>query len=303
MSYATFKASVLGKHIGDNECVSLIVNNPSAYSEQLFPGVVWTSIFNPVSGARQLLDAVNTKYYQKVTNDHANAAQLPPQGAVMVFDATPHAGYTNTFNNPYGHTGVCDSATSSGYYLLQQNAPASGQAVNVTFYPWSYRPCLGWLIPIDQTPPAPSMISRTQLDQLYTDLLGRLPDPGAYSHYVGNYNYDFVASDLKNSNEYLAKQAAKTAPKETPSEPTPQPTPEPTPAPVTSNPKGDTPPETPAVPPADSQPTSNPPAAEKPAAPKTPPKVIVPEPHTYFTLGQLTVAIIKRLWGIFFGAK
>lgn len=91
--------------------------------------------------------------------------------------------------------------------------------------------------------------------------------------------------------------------KETPSEPTPQPTPEPTPAPVTSNPKGDTPPETPAVPPADSQPTSNPPAAEKPAAPKTPPKVIVPEPHTYFTLWQLTVAIIKRLWGIFFGAK
>lgn len=57
--------------------------------------------------------------------------------------------------------------------------------------------------------------------------------------------------------------------------PTPEPTPEPAPAPAV------TPPPTP-----------------EPGTSLNPPKVVVPEPHTYFTLRQLCVAILKRLFGV-----
>lgn len=160
MTYQQWKATVLGKVIADGECVSLIVNNPESYSAALFPGVTWETIFAPVAGAKQLLGDANGRYFTAITNDHNDPNQLPQQGDVMVFGATPAAGYTNTFDNPYGHTGVCDSASPAGYALLQQNAPASGAAVNVTEYPWHFRPCLGWLRPnvaLNATPaPAPA---------------------------------------------------------------------------------------------------------------------------------------------------
>lgn len=152
MDYQTFKNGVLGQVIGDGECVSLVVNNDRAYAENLFPGVTWTNMISPVEGARQLLGAANGQYFQAVQNDHNDPNQLPPVGAVLVFDATPQAGYTNGFNNPYGHTGLCDSADANGYTILQQNSPTSGAAVNLKWYPWNFRPCLGWLIPVVPTP-------------------------------------------------------------------------------------------------------------------------------------------------------
>ena len=156
--YDNFKNQVLGQVIGDGQCVSLVVNNSRAYAEYLFPSVSWTSIFAPVEGARQLLGDANSDYFEAIQNDHGDPNQLPQQGDVMVFDATPQAGYSNTYNNPYGHTGICESADSNGYTLLQQNSPYSGAAVNATCYAWSYRPCLGWLRPVlhvDPTSPAP----------------------------------------------------------------------------------------------------------------------------------------------------
>lgn len=153
MNYQDFKSRVVGRIIGDGQCVSLINDNSSAYVEYLFPGVNWTSVMAPVVSAKQLAGKSNS-YLQWVANDHNNPNQLPSQGDIMVFDATPQAGYTNSFNNPDGHTGVCESASSSGYTLLQQNAPRSGDPVNATFYPWKFRPCLGWYRPL--TPPAPA---------------------------------------------------------------------------------------------------------------------------------------------------
>lgn len=156
MGYLDFKSSVLGRVIGDGQCVSLVVNNSQAYVEHLWPGVSWTSIIKPVVGAKDLMTAFNPAYFEVVYNDHNNPNQLPPQGAVMVFDATPKAGYTNTYNNPYGHTGINDGANASGYNLLQENAPAFGQAANVTFYGWKVRPCIGWAIPRTSSNPAPA---------------------------------------------------------------------------------------------------------------------------------------------------
>jgi hypothetical protein len=154
--YETFKASVLGKVIGDGQCVSLVVNNPEAYTEHLWPNVNWETIFKPVPEARELFGDANSTYFEAIVNNHSDPNQLPQQGDVIVFDATPASGYTNTFNNPDGHCGICDSASSSGYALLQQNSPSSGSPVNVTEYAWKFRPCIGWLRPVGSPSPAPN---------------------------------------------------------------------------------------------------------------------------------------------------
>ncbi len=156
MSYLDFKNRVAGKKIGDGQCVSLVVNNSQAYAEYLFPGVSWPTIFPPVPAAKQLFNDANPAYFERIANDHNNPSQVPQQGDVMVFDATPQAGYTNTYQNPYGHTGICESADANGYVLLQQNSPTEGAPVNATHYPWKYRPCIGWLRPVIHAPaPAP----------------------------------------------------------------------------------------------------------------------------------------------------
>lgn len=157
MSYQDFKNRVLangGQRVGDGECVSLIVNNSDAYVEALWPGVSWPSIIPPVYGAKDMAGK-STMFLTWVANNHNDPNQLPKQGDIMVFGGTPAAGYTNTFNNPYGHTGICDSANSSGYALLQQNSPAYRNPANIKNFAWSFRPCLGWLTPVgNPTPPA-----------------------------------------------------------------------------------------------------------------------------------------------------
>lgn len=153
--YNSFKSSVLGKVIGDGQCVALVVNNSNAYVEHLFPGVNWTTIIPPVPSAR-LMAGKSNQYLTWVANDHNNPNQVPPQGAIMVFDATPQTGYMNTFNNPDGHTGVCDNADANQYTLLQQNSPSSGSPANVKSYPWKFRPCLGWYVPANSLAPAPT---------------------------------------------------------------------------------------------------------------------------------------------------
>lgn len=150
MTYAAYKKQVLGKKIGSGQCVALIRD----YWSSQFSVSAYT-VAKSVVGAKDLLKVANTKYLDVIKNDHSNVNQLPKQGDVMVFDATPKAGYSNRTDNPYGHTGICEKANSQGYWLLQQNAPRSGQSVNVTFYPWKFRPCTGWLRSKPQVVPAP----------------------------------------------------------------------------------------------------------------------------------------------------
>lgn len=154
MSYQTWKPTVLGTKVGNGECVALVVNNPRSYTAALFPGISWTSIMAPITGARELAGKSN-QHLTWIANDHNDPNQVPVQGDIMVFDKTPMAGYTNTFNNPFGHTGVCDSASASGYALFQQNAPYVGAPANVTSYPWRFRPCMGWYRPAGAPTPPP----------------------------------------------------------------------------------------------------------------------------------------------------
>jgi hypothetical protein len=116
----------------------------------------WPKVSIRISGytgdAKDIFRALSTKYWEKTVNDHNNPNQLPKPGDVMVFGATPAKGYTNRYKNPYGHAGICDGATPKGFWLIQQNAPHSGQAVNRTWYSWKYRPCIGWATPKVATP-------------------------------------------------------------------------------------------------------------------------------------------------------
>jgi hypothetical protein len=157
--YATFKASVLGKVIGDSQCVALVVNNPQAYVEALYPGVNWETIIPPVEDAKDL--TANAAYFETIINDHNNPNQLPAQGDIMVFGATPAPGYSNEFNNPEGHCGICDNAFPNGYELLQQNSPSSGSPVNVSLYGWKFRPCEKWFHPVSSPAPAPAPTGQT----------------------------------------------------------------------------------------------------------------------------------------------
>lgn len=161
--YQNWKPTVMGKQLNvdgfkadTGQCSQVDLS----YGEALFPGVPWYTLFPPTSSAKNFGAVHNDKYFEWIENDHSNPNQLPEQGDIMVFDATPQVGYTNQTNNPDGHTGVYDSANQPGYNLLQENAPSYGQGVNITTYAWKFRPCLGWLHPrlsdTNPTPPSPT---------------------------------------------------------------------------------------------------------------------------------------------------
>lgn len=156
--FTSWKNSVLGHKldtdgkVADNgQCTQV----PLSWAESLFPGITWTDLLPPVESAKDWAEK-STKYFTWIANNHADVNQLPMQGDIMVFGATPASGYSNKFKNPDGHTGVCDSASVSGYTLIQQNAPNFGEVVNDSSYGWHVVPCLGWLRSVNQVTVAPN---------------------------------------------------------------------------------------------------------------------------------------------------
>lgn len=163
--FESWKNSVLGKVLdtdGNKADTDQCTQVPLSWAITLYPGIKWTDMLAPVPAAKDWAGK-SSKYFTWIANNKADVNQLPLQGDIMVFGATPANGSTDTFDNPNGHVGVCDSASPTGYTLVQQNAPKSGEAVNDTSYAWNYRPCLGWFRPVQQTvhtapvpvPPAP----------------------------------------------------------------------------------------------------------------------------------------------------
>lgn len=153
---------------GDFDCVDV-----AKRADQLYhPGIGWATTGIHGNG-KDIFNNANPQYYRKVYNDHTNANQLPPVGAIICFDATPKAGYTNTYPNPYGHTGLVVAATATSLSILMQ-ASGTGKAAWVDTHAWRYRPCQGWLIPIDVPakvdPLKQAQAQITSLTQQLTDL-------------------------------------------------------------------------------------------------------------------------------------
>ncbi|MGH7239941.1 MAG: hypothetical protein ACREHG_07730 [Candidatus Saccharimonadales bacterium] len=101
-SFADWKASVLGKVLdSDNvpqdkgQCSQV----PVSWAEYLNPGIKWSDMLTPVTGVREWAGK-STKYFTWVENNTEDINQLPLQGDIMVFDATPKKGFSDQYNNP-----------------------------------------------------------------------------------------------------------------------------------------------------------------------------------------------------------
>lgn len=130
---------------------------PISWAQYLHPGVARAELL-PQAGTGNGVDnwaGHSTKYFTWIANNPSDANQLPMRGAIIVFGATPAKGYSMTFKNPGGHTGVIKSASVSGYTIIEQNEPL-GSGVHDGSYPWTLRPCLGWFVPVNQQAAAPN---------------------------------------------------------------------------------------------------------------------------------------------------
>lgn len=154
--YQAWKPTAIGQHIDvDGSFGAQCVDVDLSYGEALFPGKAWSTVFPPVQSAKQMLASHNPSYFDEILNDHSNPNQVPEQGDILVCDATPKAGYSNTFPNPDGHTGVVDSADASGYTILMQDGSNPKGSAFLQHQAWLYRPVLGWLRPKLQAAPGP----------------------------------------------------------------------------------------------------------------------------------------------------
>lgn len=161
VDFNQWKQTVLGVGLDvdgafGKQCVDVVLS----WGQACFPGVHWSVLFPSVPAAKDMFASYNPAYFDRVANDHANVNQLPPQGAVAIFDGYDAAhrpeGYTSNFTNPEGHTGVVDHADQRFVYLVQQDGSQAGAVTELVQRSWKYTPCLGWLIPKSNAAPAPA---------------------------------------------------------------------------------------------------------------------------------------------------
>lgn len=79
------------------------------------------------------------KYFTRVANDKNNPDQLPPKGAIIVWNGT--------FSAPWGHIAVVINATQAGIDVLEQNGDNPGGYAYITKRTW-HKAIDGWLVPI-----------------------------------------------------------------------------------------------------------------------------------------------------------
>ncbi len=77
------------------------------------------------------------QFFDRIANDPRDPNQLPRKGDVIVFMAS--------FSPPWGHTGVCISADSSGVTMLEQNGNNPGGVAYIKKRGWTG--VSGWLRP------------------------------------------------------------------------------------------------------------------------------------------------------------
>lgn len=163
MAYAEWKKSVEGKSLnvdGNNgaQCVDVV----KSWSDYIL-GVSFTQT-GLHGNAKDLFANASPVYYEKIINNHNDPGQLPVQGDIIVFAASPEAGYTSTYKNPYGHTAVVESA-GADLVLTQQDGSTSQSTVKTVHRPWKYTRVIGWLRPRTKkavaTPVIPQPSSQT----------------------------------------------------------------------------------------------------------------------------------------------
>lgn len=131
---------------------------------------------------------------------------VPQPGDVAIYDASWGAGD--------GHVEIVDQTTDTGCYFVGENEHGNtSEGVVKVFRTWAQMKGLigvmryHWADGTTNTT-GEDMITQPTLTFIFQQLLGRAPDAGAVSHYVGHYTPDFVVSDVSNSAEYKQHVAA-----------------------------------------------------------------------------------------------
>lgn len=155
--YQSWKNSILGIPLNvDGSFGAQCVDEALSWGMAVFPGHSWSELFPPVNSAKDMYEHYNPAFWDRVENDHNDPNQVPPQGAVAIFAASPEAGYTSTFENEDGHCGVVDHADGQYIYLMQQDAGLNGGASMLRARAWRYTRLIGWLIPKVGAAPTPA---------------------------------------------------------------------------------------------------------------------------------------------------
>lgn len=160
------------------------------------------------------IDAWNANYGG---GNHPN--EQPPVGKTV-------AVYFALGNVPAGHVAIClddgtvASSTQAGYHTqgylhpnMQNLESVYGQYnggctyLGYSEYVGTVRVITPISAPVNNVTQGVDMIDQNTLNVLFDLFLGRAPDPGANSHYVGNYTTSFVVDDLNRSPEHAAHVA------------------------------------------------------------------------------------------------
>lgn len=136
MNFQAWKNGAIGRHINvdgqfGDQCVDVAMD----YVQFLFHKP-WNVVLG-YGNAKDLYGASSSAYFQKILNNHNDPNQLPKQGDLVVYGG--HDG------NPYGHIGVCDSASPKGVNLIQQDGFNPAGACFEALHGWAN--CIGWLRP------------------------------------------------------------------------------------------------------------------------------------------------------------
>jgi hypothetical protein len=146
------------------------------------------------------------EHYERIAN---TTSAVPQTGDIIVWDRNlPNSGGA-------GHIAVCLYPLPGTGTFVSVDQNWGGKTVHAVTHNYNY--VVGWLRIKGLAQPAPTpittqgandMITRTGLDFVFNQLLGRAPEASAYEHYVGKYSTDFVIADVAGSAEHKAHQSA-----------------------------------------------------------------------------------------------
>jgi hypothetical protein len=184
------------------------VDVPKDYAMKLFD-VSWRDTIG-FGNAKDLFNAANEKYFDKVANNPNDPNQIPPRGAIVVYGGWPA--------NPYGHINVVESSNTAGFTAIEQdgyyvkydaqgNVTDPGRVAYRVRRTYAWRPMIGWLIPKLPAEPEPGkgnivMVDEAGLSVLYRFYLGDVISDYGYKYRLGKQTFAQAQKEILESSRY-----------------------------------------------------------------------------------------------------